>query len=117
MDLASLDKWDDYTAAKKQMFLKTDTEHAPWTVVKSNDKKRARLQAMRHVLSRFEYKGKDHALVGTPIRRSSGGLRRSSATAKSSSPALHATRLSCSSVAPGTTLGQPIRSGVAPGTA
>lgn len=66
MDLASLDKWDDYTAAKKQMFLKTDTEHAPWTVVKSNDKKRARLQAMRHVLNLYEYKGKDHELVGTP---------------------------------------------------
>lgn len=66
MDLASLDKWDDYTAAKKEMFLKTDTEFAPWTVVKSNDKKRARLEAMRHVLSLFDYKGKDHQLVGTP---------------------------------------------------
>ncbi|GAA1415709.1 polyphosphate kinase 2 [Glutamicibacter uratoxydans] len=66
MDLASLDKWDDYTAAKREMFLKTDTEHAPWTVVKSNDKKRARLQAMRHVLNLFEYTGKDHELVGTP---------------------------------------------------
>lgn len=66
MDLASLDKWDDYTAAKREMFLKTDTEHAPWTVVKSNDKKRARLQAMRHVLNLFEYTGKDHQLVGVP---------------------------------------------------
>ncbi|MFJ2619158.1 polyphosphate kinase 2 [Glutamicibacter sp. NPDC087344] len=66
MDLASLDKWDDYTSAKQEMFLKTDTEHAPWTVVKSNDKKRARLQAMRHVLNLFEYTGKDHQLVGIP---------------------------------------------------
>lgn len=66
MDLESLDKWDKYTEAKKEMFLKTDTEHAPWTVVKSNDKKRARLQAMRHVLNLFDYKGKDHELVGSP---------------------------------------------------
>ena len=46
-DLASLDRWDDYTEAKEAMFHHTDTAHAPWTVVKSNDKKRARLEAMR----------------------------------------------------------------------
>ncbi|POH72775.1 polyphosphate kinase 2 [Arthrobacter glacialis] len=66
MDLASLDKWDAYTAAKERMFKRTDTRHAPWTVVKSNDKKRARLAAMRHVLSMFDYTGKDHELVGVP---------------------------------------------------
>ncbi|GAA4656079.1 polyphosphate kinase 2 [Arthrobacter cryoconiti] len=66
MDLASLDKWDAYTAAKERMFKKTDTRHAPWTVVKSNDKKRARLGAMRHVLSLFDYTGKDQELVGVP---------------------------------------------------
>ncbi|PYI37369.1 polyphosphate kinase 2 [Arthrobacter psychrolactophilus] len=66
MDLASLDKWDSYTSAKERMFKRTDTRHAPWTVVKSNDKKRARLAAMRHVLSLFEYTGKDHELVGVP---------------------------------------------------
>ncbi|GER24207.1 hypothetical protein NCCP1664_27020 [Zafaria cholistanensis] len=66
MDLASLDKWDGYTAAKEEMFKQTDTEWAPWTVVKSNDKKRARLAAMRHVLSLFEYTGKDRDLVGCP---------------------------------------------------
>ncbi len=65
-DLASLDKWDDYTAAKDAMFFYTDTATAPWTVVKSNDKKRARLEAMRWVLSRFDYPNKDHKLVGTP---------------------------------------------------
>ena len=65
-DLASLDKWDDYTEAKEAMFLHTDTEHAPWTVIKSNDKKRARLEAMRHVLHRFDYTGKDDEAVGTP---------------------------------------------------
>jgi polyphosphate kinase 2 len=63
MDLASLDKWDAYTEAKEAMFFYTDTADAPWTVVKSNDKKRARLEAMRHVLSRFPYQGKDHDVV------------------------------------------------------
>ena len=66
MDLASLDKWQDYTEAKEAMFFYTDTADAPWTVVKSNDKKRARLNAMRHVLSRFPYEGKDLEVVGVP---------------------------------------------------
>src|SRR5690348_3938122 len=66
MDLASLDKWDDYTEAKEAMFFYTDTADAPWTVIKSNDKKRARINAMRHVLARFGYDNKDADLVGTP---------------------------------------------------
>ncbi len=66
IDLASLDKWDDYTEAKEAMFFYTDTADAPWTVVKSNDKKRARLEAMRHVLNRFAYTGKDPEVVGVP---------------------------------------------------
>jgi polyphosphate kinase len=65
-DLASLDKWNDYTAAKEAMFLHTDTSEAPWTVIKSNDKKRGRLAAMRHVLSRLDYADKDPAAVGVP---------------------------------------------------
>lgn len=65
-DLASLDKWDDYTEAKEAMFFYTDTGDAPWTIVKSNDKKRARLEAMRHVLSLYEYPDKDHSVVGRP---------------------------------------------------
>lgn len=65
-DLASLDKWGDYTEAKEAMFFYTDTADAPWTVVKSNDKKRARLEAMRHVLNRFDYDNKDIDVVGTP---------------------------------------------------
>lgn len=69
MDLASLDKWDDYTQAKEAMFLHTDTEAAPWTVIKSNDKKRARLEAMRHVLSLFDYEDKDTDVVGIPDPR------------------------------------------------
>ncbi|GGL12763.1 hypothetical protein Sme01_69000 [Sphaerisporangium melleum] len=66
MDLASLDKWNEYTKAKEDMFLNTDTEDAPWTVIKSNDKKRGRVEAMRHVLSLFEYTNKDHEVVGAP---------------------------------------------------
>jgi polyphosphate kinase 2 (PPK2 family) len=65
-DLASLDKWDDYTEAKDAMFFYTDTADAPWTVVKSNDKKRARLEAMRYVLNRFDYEDKAEDVVGTP---------------------------------------------------
>jgi polyphosphate kinase 2 len=65
-DLASLERWDDYTEAKEAMFFYTDTADAPWTLIKSNDKKRARLQAMRHVLSLFSYPNKDLDLVGTP---------------------------------------------------
>jgi polyphosphate kinase 2 len=66
MDIQSLDKWDDYTEAKEAMFFYTDTADAPWTVVKSNDKKRARLEAIRHILERFDYDGKDKEVVGKP---------------------------------------------------
>ena len=66
MDIESLDKWDGYTEAKEAMFHYTDTEWAPWTVVKSNDKKRARLQAIRHVLAKFDYEGKDLDVLGEP---------------------------------------------------
>src|SRR5215469_13676306 len=69
MDIESLDKWDDYTEAKEAMFYYTDTLHAPWTVVKSNDKKRARLEAMRHVLEQFDYPRKDQEVVGNPDRK------------------------------------------------
>ena len=69
MDIESLDKWDDYTTAKEAMFFYTDTEDAPWTVVKSNDKKRARLEAMRHILELFDYDGKDTEVVGKPDRK------------------------------------------------
>lgn len=66
IDKASLDKWDDYTEAKEAMFFYTDTADAPWTVVKSNDKKRARLNCMRHFLSNIDYPGKDMSIVGVP---------------------------------------------------
>jgi polyphosphate kinase len=66
VDLASLDKWDEYTEAKEAMFFFTDVADAPWTVVKSNDKRRARLEAMRYVLSRLSYEDRDEDLVGLP---------------------------------------------------
>ena len=66
IDKASLDKWDDYTEAKEAMFFYTDTADAPWTVVKSNDKKRARIHCMKHFLSSLDYPGKDVDLVGQP---------------------------------------------------
>lgn len=65
-DRASLDKWQEYTDAKEHMFLSTDSEHAPWTVVKSNDKKRARIEAMLWVLGQCDYPGKASAIVRTP---------------------------------------------------
>lgn len=55
VDLASLDKWDAYTEAKESMFFHTDTADAPWTIIRSDDKKRARLNAMRHILSHLPY--------------------------------------------------------------
>ncbi|WP_037310218.1 polyphosphate kinase 2 [Ruegeria halocynthiae] len=66
IDKASLDKWDDYTEAKEAMFFYTDTADAPWTIVKSNDKKRARLNCMRHFLSTLDYPDKNHDVVGQP---------------------------------------------------
>ncbi len=66
IDKASLDKWDDYTEAKEAMFFYTDTADAPWTIIKSNDKKRARLNCMRHFLSTLDYPDKDLDVVGQP---------------------------------------------------
>lgn len=64
IDLASLDKWDDYTKAKEAMFFHTDTADSPWTVVKSDDKKRARLNAMRYILHALPYADKEPGRVG-----------------------------------------------------
>jgi len=66
IDKASLDKWDDYTEAKEAMFFYTDTADAPWTIVKSDDKKRARLSCMRHFLAHLDYPSKDASVVGAP---------------------------------------------------
>ena len=64
IDLASLGKWDDYTRAKEAMFFHTDTTDSPWTVIKSDCKKRARLSAMRHVLHHLAYSNKNLASIG-----------------------------------------------------
>ncbi|MDD0840482.1 polyphosphate kinase 2 [Curvibacter sp. HBC61] len=64
IDKASLDKWDDYTRAKEAMFFETDTADAPWTVIKSDCKKRARLNAMRYVLHLLSYTNKDSQQIG-----------------------------------------------------
>ena len=64
VDMASLDKWDVYTKAKQAMFFNTDTADAPWTVIKSDCKKRARLNAMRYVLHRLPYAKKEPTSIG-----------------------------------------------------
>ena len=66
IDMASLDKWDEYTKAKEAMFFYTDTADAPWTIIKSNCKKRARLNAMRCVLHKLNYTNKDADAIGRP---------------------------------------------------
>lgn len=66
MDMEAVNRWEAYTQAKEDMFVATDTDYAPWIVVKSNDKKRGRINAMRYLLSRFDYDDKDHEVVGEP---------------------------------------------------
>ncbi len=66
IDRASLDKWSDYTEAKEAMFFYTDTADAPWTVIKSDDKKRARLNCMLHFLSTLDYPDKDPKIAHAP---------------------------------------------------
>ncbi|WP_202902699.1 polyphosphate kinase 2 [Vogesella sp. EB] len=63
IDIQSLDKWDDYTEAKKAMFFHTDTGDAPWAVIKSDDKKRARLNCLRHFLWQLPYPDKNLAII------------------------------------------------------
>lgn len=64
VDMEGLSKWEAYTEAKKVMFMATDTKFAPWTVIRSDDKKRARLNCMRYVLSQLPYPNKDVAVIG-----------------------------------------------------
>ncbi len=66
VDIASLDKWDDYSEAKEAMFFYTDTADAPWTVIKSNDKKRARINCMYHILHSMPYPDKNEDVVLPP---------------------------------------------------
>lgn len=66
IDLESLDKWDDYTEARRSMFFHTDTADAPWVVVKSDDKKRARINCIRHFLYSLKYPAKDPTIAYKP---------------------------------------------------
>ncbi|MGA3172450.1 MAG: polyphosphate kinase 2 [Chthoniobacteraceae bacterium] len=66
MDVESLGRWEAYTKAKEDMLFYTDTADAPWTIVRSDDKNRARLHAMRHILYSIPYAGKDENLVQPP---------------------------------------------------
>ena len=65
-NMESIDSWDDYTEATEAMFEATDTDIVPWIVVRSNDKKRARINAMRYVLAKSDYDDKDEEVVGEP---------------------------------------------------
>jgi polyphosphate kinase 2 (PPK2 family) len=64
MDIASLNKWDDYTDMRNLMLKETHSEHAPWTVVKANDKRRARINVIRTILKELPYNGKDKGAIG-----------------------------------------------------
>jgi polyphosphate kinase 2 len=69
MDIAALGKWDDYSAKRDRMLKETHTEHAPWTVVLGNDKRRARLNMIRHILDALDYDGKDEKVIGDVDRK------------------------------------------------
>lgn len=66
VDKAGVKLWQQYTSAKESMFFHTDTAACPWTIIKSDDKKRARLNCMQHFLSQLDYPGKDHEVVTGP---------------------------------------------------
>ncbi len=66
IDLAAIEKWDAYTQAQHDVFRFTHTTIAPWTAIRANDQRRARLEAIRTVLSEMRYEGKDESLVGKP---------------------------------------------------
>ena len=72
IDLAAIPKWDAFTAARDDMFAATHSAHAPWTVIRSNDKRRARLAAMRLVLSALDYENKDEDVAGLPDPKIAG---------------------------------------------
>ena len=64
MDIAALNKWDDYTEKRDRMLKETHTDHAPWTVIRANDKRRARINLIRHILKTLDYEGKDKKVIG-----------------------------------------------------
>ncbi|MVO14414.1 polyphosphate kinase 2 [Parasedimentitalea huanghaiensis] len=74
IDINGLERWDDYTVAITETLERTHSQEAPWTVIKSEDKKRARLAAIRHVLSELDYDNKDDKALGTVDKTICGGL-------------------------------------------
>jgi polyphosphate kinase 2 len=64
MDIAALNKWDDYTAKRDRMIDDCDTDEAPWTIVRNNDKRRGRLELIKHILDAIDYEGKDRQVIG-----------------------------------------------------
>jgi polyphosphate kinase 2 len=75
MDVESLGRWESYTKAKEAMLFYTDTADAPWTIVRSDDKKRARLNAIKHILHTIPYAGKDKDVVTAPDARVVGSAK------------------------------------------
>jgi polyphosphate kinase 2 len=69
IDVAGMTRWDDYSKVKAEMIERTHSQHAPWTIILSNDKKRARIEAIRHVLAALEYGGRDLEAIGKPDLR------------------------------------------------
>jgi len=66
VDLAAMAKWDEFTDARDKMIAATHSNHAPWVVVKANDKKRAHLALIRHILRNVDYHGRDSQVIGKP---------------------------------------------------
>lgn len=75
VDQDGLQRWDDFTKAKNTMFKHTDVEWAPWTVIRSDGKKRARLNCMRHVLHSLPYEGKDKKVAVAPDKKIVGSVK------------------------------------------
>ncbi|MGB4827769.1 MAG: polyphosphate kinase 2, partial [Paracoccaceae bacterium] len=73
IDIDGLPKWDDYSAAIDETMEKTSFKCAPWTVILSHGKKRARIAAIQTVLAAVDYKGRDMAAIGTPDDKICGG--------------------------------------------
>ena len=69
VDLAAMAKWNEFTDARDRMIAATHSKHAPWVVVKANDKKRAHLALIRHILGNIDYQGRDGSVIGKPDRK------------------------------------------------
>jgi polyphosphate kinase 2 len=69
IDVSGMEKWADYSRVNAEMIERTHSEHAPWSIILSNDKRRARIEAIRHVLLELEYGGRDEKAIGKPDRK------------------------------------------------